>query len=581
MLLRLPRNSISPRSGLRQWMPSSDSAYPRRRAPSEGRAGQHHGVVPHAPASVRLAVHGVVGADAERLPRLVRHQHRLRVLDRQVHAQVHPPGCGDEALVDEELFAGTDVDRCHDWLRDSKVDCGFAWPNRLAAKHWGLCCDDFRSGAPGLGSPRSPEAFPVAENSFRPQPGSEPPAPSNSPGQPALRSVRKGTLSAVIMAQSPNPRQAGRRSICGIPPRFSRLEIMDPLPKTARRGSHRRRHQRPRATCFQPRQARRRGGPPAREAADRLGGDRALGGHRPPALLQRGARAHGAPQRRHLLPLRRRDRRRVRVRKLRLVVPGSRVRIRGVRAQHRDGAAARRRRARDHAGRAARYRAAHRGRRRAPLRLRARLRVRRPARPPPPRVRAPLHRPRGTAGNPHPGDRSAPVRGRGRRGRHRRGQRLHPDRRQRRRPLADRVASWAGVDLPLEVTREEEIIYDAAAAGGPPRLCFSDMPRRSTTGRTGSAACWSDAASPRSTSRSSRTGTTRRWTSLFIAETESRLLRRWPGFRSLVAVDSYTGLYDVTPDWHPVLGAVDGLEGFFMCAGSAARLQDRPRGRAK
>ena len=53
----------------------------------------------------------------------------------------------------------------------------------------------------------------------------------------------------------------------------------------------------------------------------------------------------------------------------------------------------------------------------------------------------------------------------------------------------------------------------------------------------------------------------------FIAETESRLMRRWPCFRSLLAVDSYTGLYDVTPDWHPVLGAVDGLEGFFLCAG--------------
>jgi len=34
-----------------------------------------------------------------------------------------------------------------------------------------------------------------------------------------------------------------------------------------------------------------------------------------------------------------------------------------------------------------------------------------------------------------------------------------------------------------------------------------------------------------------------------------------------VIVNAYTGLYDVTPDWHPVLGRVDGLDGFYLCAG--------------
>ena len=32
-------------------------------------------------------------------------------------------------------------------------------------------------------------------------------------------------------------------------------------------------------------------------------------------------------------------------------------------------------------------------------------------------------------------------------------------------------------------------------------------------------------------------------------------------------VRAYTGLYDVTPDWHPILGRVDGLDGFYLCAG--------------
>ena len=30
-----------------------------------------------------------------------------------------------------------------------------------------------------------------------------------------------------------------------------------------------------------------------------------------------------------------------------------------------------------------------------------------------------------------------------------------------------------------------------------------------------------------------------------------------------------TGLYDVTPDWHPILGAVDGLDGLFLATGGS------------
>jgi glycine/D-amino acid oxidase-like deaminating enzyme len=53
----------------------------------------------------------------------------------------------------------------------------------------------------------------------------------------------------------------------------------------------------------------------------------------------------------------------------------------------------------------------------------------------------------------------------------------------------------------------------------------------------------------------------------FIDELTTRLNRRWTGFAKALLVNSYTGLYDVTPDWHPVLGKVDGLDGFYLCAG--------------
>ena len=34
-------------------------------------------------------------------------------------------------------------------------------------------------------------------------------------------------------------------------------------------------------------------------------------------------------------------------------------------------------------------------------------------------------------------------------------------------------------------------------------------------------------------------------------------------------VGGRVGLYDVTPDWHPILGAVDGIAGLFLATGGS------------
>ena len=42
-------------------------------------------------------------------------------------------------------------------------------------------------------------------------------------------------------------------------------------------------------------------------------------------------------------------------------------------------------------------------------------------------------------------------------------------------PWAKVVASWAGLDIPIQVTREEEIIIESADVDKPPNMVFSDM----------------------------------------------------------------------------------------------------------
>ena len=134
-------------------------------------------------------------------------------------------------------------------------------------------------------------------------------------------------------------------------------------------------------------------------------------------------------------------------------------------------------------------------------------------------------------------------------------------------PWADRVAGWAGIELPLEITREEEVIFDTASAGGPPKLCFSDMCKAIYYRPEGASRMLVGRGFPKEYENVEADGYNQEVNASFIAEVTERLRARWPGFGQVLGINSYTGLYDVTPDWHPVLGRVDGVEGFFMCAG--------------
>ena len=134
-------------------------------------------------------------------------------------------------------------------------------------------------------------------------------------------------------------------------------------------------------------------------------------------------------------------------------------------------------------------------------------------------------------------------------------------------PWAPRVAAWAGVKVPIRVTREEEIVYQTAAWGGPPRLCFSDMAKAIYYRPDGTTRTLVGRGFPKEYEYVEAAGYNQEVDAGFIEDTSRRFLERWPVFADALALDSYTGLYDVTPDWHPILGRVDAVEGFYLCAG--------------
>ncbi|MDH6247586.1 FAD-dependent oxidoreductase [Mycobacterium sp. OTB74] len=48
-----------------------------------------------------------------------------------------------------------------------------------------------------------------------------------------------------------------------------------------------------------------------------------------------------------------------------------------------------------------------------------------------------------------------------------------------------------------------------------------------------------------------------------------KVMHRFPGFPEPAVTHTYAGVYDVPPDWNPVIGPIDGIEGLILAAGFA------------
>jgi sarcosine oxidase subunit beta len=50
----------------------------------------------------------------------------------------------------------------------------------------------------------------------------------------------------------------------------------------------------------------------------------------------------------------------------------------------------------------------------------------------------------------------------------------------------------------------------------------------------------------------------------YVAEVGAQVAERFPAYETAGLASSWTGVYDVTPDWNPVLGRVPGLQGLLV-----------------
>ncbi len=133
------------------------------------------------------------------------------------------------------------------------------------------------------------------------------------------------------------------------------------------------------------------------------------------------------------------------------------------------------------------------------------------------------------------------------------------------------LARPLGVDLPIEVTREQDVIYDTGGEQ-PVELAVSlqvDRVYVRPLPEGGDALMLVGRGFPKPYDYVDADGYASEIDDEFERDARARIVARLPRFEGMRFDHGRVGLYSVTPDWHPILGAVDGIEGLYLATGGS------------
>jgi glycine/D-amino acid oxidase-like deaminating enzyme len=138
-------------------------------------------------------------------------------------------------------------------------------------------------------------------------------------------------------------------------------------------------------------------------------------------------------------------------------------------------------------------------------------------------------------------------------------------------PWALPLAFGIGLELPIEVTREQDIVFEAGSEAVVPCAVSSQVDRiyMRPAPDHGEHGMIVGRGYPKEYEAAHPDAYDETVDELFEADVRSRVVYRLPELTGMRSVDGRVGLYDVTPDWHPLLGPVDGYEGLYLATGGS------------
>jgi len=136
-------------------------------------------------------------------------------------------------------------------------------------------------------------------------------------------------------------------------------------------------------------------------------------------------------------------------------------------------------------------------------------------------------------------------------------------------PWAGRVSRLAGVELPLELSREEEVVFQPPADYPAAIPAVSDMAKRIYFRREAGGMILVGQGHPKANQPADPDAYRETADFPFIEHVARQIARRIPAMQEGLAVKGYAGLYNITPDWNLILSAVPEVPGYFVATGGS------------
>ncbi len=136
-------------------------------------------------------------------------------------------------------------------------------------------------------------------------------------------------------------------------------------------------------------------------------------------------------------------------------------------------------------------------------------------------------------------------------------------------PWARRVGRWMGLDLPLEISREQDVVVRPADGAPKLRRCVSNMVDRIYMRPTPDGAVLAGAGHPKENEPADPDSYESTADDDFIEETRGLLAHRFPALADAGVEHGWAGLYTITPDWNMVLDRSPANDNHYLAVGGS------------
>jgi sarcosine oxidase, subunit beta len=136
-------------------------------------------------------------------------------------------------------------------------------------------------------------------------------------------------------------------------------------------------------------------------------------------------------------------------------------------------------------------------------------------------------------------------------------------------PWAKPLAASAGLELPLRAVREQDTVWQVPAGRTVPKSSISMGVDACYYRPLGQGRFIIGRGFPKEYHDVDPYNFKASADQDFVSDVQARVERRFPAFAGMKLIEAYAALYDVTPDWYPVVGPRAGITGYAdFCGGS-------------